>query len=856
MIGTSRLGICQFRTALLSAITLVALLSAQVVAQQGHVVRGNQVLVNQASHWSAWAGAASLVRISQRDGVTPLLVRKDINAAIDAPAFTITGDGGPTVASGQSTRLNSIDGDLTTSWGPDPRSPLSDWWVDLNLGRLVVVQKIVIRFAEEGEGDPFLQFKVLAWRHPPPRSTTKYYLAGTEIPRFWEIGRTSKPSKTQRVFEFDVRSTEGSNDDFVGDPLERIQIIALSTDSTRAAEISAEDHASLPVSRQGAIEHYRQERSGRQTLITEAEYQVIDPERQGPIRYFRREIPRIAEIEVFTAGDNINLGLVDRGGSATIEIGGGDVKDITPTISDGDYSKGHNGSAFDEETYDFLHDLGALFWIDTMHFLTDGGSALDVFSVDISDGTRAPDGSIQYTRVNESSASGNAGISSSTGVRYREIRTAPGKVRYLRSTFANPLNLLSYVGFTEVLLYGSGYVPEVTLTSDLVLLGSTKNLISVDWDADMPQGTRIQLQTRTGNELVEEKIFHDNKGNVITESRYGRLPSSKKGEISSRFEAGPDWSTWSVPYTEQGDEITSPSPRQYLQMRATLITDRADTAATLRSVTLNMSNPVAAELRGEIWPVRVAQVGVAEEFSLFVRPTFTGSGQGFNELKVEATAGTHMELLGLRLGTDAQFESGTATELAAEDLALLSSASDTMHVQLPQEVRQGTQLMELRFRAIILGNSASFRGFVRDTRKSEFWQRVDPGDATAQAASQTVTVLALEGSQVIGDFNIAQSVITPNGDGINDELRVEFSVARVAGERAVTLVIYDLSGRVVARVEELRPDSRGQYSLLWNGQDAAGNLVPPGIYVARVDVAVDSDRAVSTSVQRTIYVAF
>ncbi|MDA0336472.1 MAG: gliding motility-associated C-terminal domain-containing protein, partial [bacterium] len=540
----------------------------------------------------------------------------------------------------------------------------------------------------------------------------------------------------------------------------------------------------------------------------------------------------------------------------SIEIGGGSVKDIGATVADGDYSVGHNGSAFDEETYVFLEDLGSLFWIDTMHFLTDGASALDVFLVDISDGTRAPDGSVQYTRVNDSSGSGNVGISSESGIRYREIRTAPSKVRYVRSTFANPLSLLSYVGFTEVMFYGAGYVPEVSLTSDLVLLATRKNLISIDWDADTPAGTRIQLQTRTGNELVEEKIYHDDKGNVVTESRYTRLPASKQGEISSSFEAGPDWSTWSVPYNTPGTEIASPSPRQYLQIRTTLSTDRADTAATLRAIVLNMSDPVATQLQGEIWPIRVGQVGVAEEFSLFVRPTFTESGQGFNELKVEATAGARMEFLGLRHGTDAQFESDAATRLAAADLVSLSAAADTIHVRLPQSIGRGTDLLEVQFRATILGNSASFRGFVRDTAKSEFWQRVDAGDATTLAASQTVTVLALEGSEVLGDFRLAQSVLTPNGDGINDELRVEFSVARVAGQRAVTLVIYDLSGRAVARVEELRPDSRGQYALVWDGNDAAGNLVSPGIYIARVDVAVDSDRAVKTSAQRAIYVAF
>ena len=48
---------------------------------------------------------------------------------------------------------------------------------------------------------------------------------------------------------------------------------------------------------------------------------------------------------------------------------------------------------------DFIADLGAAYWVDTMHFLNDGVSPIEEFAVDISDGTLAPDGSIKWTRV-------------------------------------------------------------------------------------------------------------------------------------------------------------------------------------------------------------------------------------------------------------------------------------------------------------------------------------------------------------------------------------------------------------------------------------------------------------------------
>ena len=606
----------------LLATVVLCLCIREVNGQQGHTVRGNEVLVSEANHWRAWKGASSLLEISESGSVAPVFMRKNINAALDVDFFSGAGEGGVTVGSNSEEARNAIDGDPSTSWGPDPASPLRDWWLELNLGRLVVVDKIIIHFAELEEGDPFLQFKVLGWRQPPPRSTSKYELAGTTIPRFWEIGRTSRPIKVQRVLEFEPRPTEGADADFSGDALDRIQIVATSSDSTRAEQITPEEYEALPEWKRGAIEYFRREHSGRESRISEEEYGVINADRRGPIRYYRREIPRISEIEILTEGDNVNLGLSERGGTAFVETSGGIFKDIGPTISDGTYSTGHNGSIFGYEIYDYLEDLGAMFWVDTMHFLTDGASAIDEFFVDISDGTRAPDGTISYTRVGASSRWSTQGHTSAGGIRFREIRIEPSKVRYLRAPFQNPLSSLSYIGITEVMLYGEGYVPEVILTSDLVQLGASKNLISLEWEADLPEGTTVSLQTRTGNELEEISEYFDSKGNPVTESKYNRLPGSKKGEIKSRLEPGDDWSVWSVPYTRSGAEITSPSPRQYLQMRVTLLTDRQDVAVTLHSITLNMSDPVADRLVGEIFPLQVDRIGEEEEFSYYVRPAF------------------------------------------------------------------------------------------------------------------------------------------------------------------------------------------------------------------------------------------
>ena len=81
-------------------------------------------------------------------------------------------------------------------------------------------------------------------------------------------------------------------------------------------------------------------------------------------------------------------------------------------------------------------------------------------------------------------------------------------------------------------------------------------------------------------------------------------------------------------------------------------------------------------------------------------------------------------------------------------------------------------------------------------------------------------------------------------------------MARINADRDVQLTIYDLSGGMVNQIVERRPDPRGSYALEWTGEDGSGQRVPPGIYVARIEVDADSDTARETSVLRAVYVAY
>jgi len=97
-------------------------------------------------------------------------------------------------------------------------------------------------------------------------------------------------------------------------------------------------------------------------------------------------------------------------------------------------------------------------------------------------------------------------------------------------------------------------------------------------------------------------------------------------------------------------------------------------------------------------------------------------------------------------------------------------------------------------------------------------------------------------------------VLTPNGDGINDEIAFEFAVLKINTARSVGITLFDLSGRKMRRIEESRTLANGLYRLLWDGRDEAGALVPPGLYLAQIEV--DSDSGDNNRVGQLVGVAY
>ena len=293
-----------------------------------------------------------------------------------------------------------------------------------------------------------------------------------------------------------------------------------------------------------------------------------------------------------------------------------------------------------------------------------------------------------------------------------------------------------------------------------------------------------------------------------------------------------------------------------MQIRATLLSERADVGASLHSITVNFSDPVADRLVGEVYPTQVEGLGKPLDLSFFIRPSFSSSRQRFDELRIEATGGATMELVEALVGSDEDFAGEGAKVFTAAELVMIGSADSTLWFRLPEPVARGTDLVEVRFRPTIFSTSTSFKVAGQNSEEPGLWQRVDAGDATELVNSQTTAVLALTGNEVISNLSTGSGVLTPNGDGINDMMTFHFTVARINSAREVRLTIFDLGGTVVRQTMEKRADPRGSYAISWLGDDDSQALVPPGIYIARIEIDVDSASATSTSAHWLIHVAY
>ena len=721
---------------------------------QGFRLENKRLTVARARDWNEWSLGSlqepvgeirqDVISIDPRGRLTPRLIRKSIEAVSDAPTFIhiIDGrtekfytdtfkEGGKLFARGGIKNAGSNfnraarvidrgDNRLQTFWEPDLERPDSEWWLEIDLGRVVLADKVTLRFVDEELGDPFMQFRVLI-------SDGFLAFGNSETLDYRIVGGTTQPVEDQRSFEYTLEPYVKVSPGFRGTPVQYLRIVVTDSRLDRAARIDSATHGSLLEDQQGAVDYLIKTFDGSEVPVSAAEYESVAPDRRAPIRYHRRERPRLADVEVHTAGDNIGLGIRQRGG--LIQVSGTDGH-IPADAFDGDYRTYWKAQSFAEvgsgssRGGKLTVDLGSTFWMESYRLLPNNpGRPLLGYMARVSDGSRASDGSLVWDTVSPEGSEINSG-----SIRHFEDVFSPRQVRFFEFKHVDGTGSTSGVygaqyPIGEIQLYGQGYVPEVKLTSPLIELASTQNLNRINWVGDIPPGTSVELRTQTGNELKAIKKFFDTGGREVTrEKYYNQLASFQRGDSTVVYSAGVDWSPWSNAYENSGAPFLSPSPRQYLKIQARLLSTHPDLFATLDSLIVHFTDPIGHKLLAEISPqTNVARV-VADTFSLYLRSQMVNQPSrerslSFDEIRVVASQKTAMELLQVSLGTRQQvladsgevFRANGGGEFlneAGDRLLVHSDASDSLWFTLPRRVVQDPEIEQIYHRIAMDGDEA------------------------------------------------------------------------------------------------------------------------------------------------------
>ncbi len=425
-----------------------------------------------------------------------------------------------------------------------------------------------------------------------------------------------------------------------------------------------------------------------------------------------------------------------------------------------------------------------------------------------------------------------------------ELRFPTESIRYITAQ-AFPLRDWEVAEFE---VYGEGFVEETVLVTQILDFGQPINWGKIRWDADVPEGTRIEVRTRTGNSPDPSLYFDENiNGDIrpITLKEYEKLDPS--GRLPTVYDTD-NWSFWSPPYDfaaglrdsdepaeawRDGTPLLSPGPSRYIQLAFRLFSTFT-TAPRIRSLTIQFGDaPAAREILGEVWPIAVDSFAPTE-FTYVIRPEFTADDTGFDRLEIR----THAQVQAI----SAVKRDGTELDLNA---FVPDIQDDHFVVSFPrlQGEDDSFKQLEVSFVVPVLRFGTEFSGWVFDSNDpDQIKQQVRPGNATFRFSGDAIAVNTPVGGRLLVDIAVTSNPLTPNGDGVNETVEIAYKLREVTASRPVRLAIYNLAGQLVVKLPPITARS-GEFAHRWDGRDAAQQLVPPGTYIWRLQLEEKEERA-------------
>ena len=388
----------------------------------------------------------------------------------------------------------------------------------------------------------------------------------------------------------------------------------------------------------------------------------------------------------------------------------------------------------------------------------------------------------------------------------------------------------------------------------------------LSWAGEVPADATLDLTVRAGDDddpnsywrwtfRGNERTPLNEQGRLLRRGEYDALESGERAGINPDHD---NWEFWVPPldFMQGQADLVSEKPRKFVQFRGDFASHvRGGAGARLDFLQFSVSSPpVATSVVAEIAPARV-NLGETTTFRYRLKPVVGQDDVGFDSIEISTPAAPE-SVDSLYIGTRAlgpgQFDCWPVDEAGR----CYDAERSSFVVRLPEDARVDLDLsfevITVVFQSQVFRVGTVFAGRVFDsTRPLEVRQRVTAGDADPLADSNTLTVQPEQvGMKTIQALRV--SPFTPNGDGINDVLALEFVLVNVGDGVPVSVEVFALNGQRVAVVPVAATGS-GRFPAQWTGRDESGDLVPPGLYLVRLEVASDRESQAAVAAVPVVY---
>lgn len=420
---------------------------------------------------------------------------------------------------------------------------------------------------------------------------------------------------------------------------------------------------------------------------------------------------------------------------------------------------------------------------------------------------------------------------------------------------------------SEFEVYGQGFPKRATYRSKIIDLGAEQNFGRLFFTATpmrVVNGEAVEapdvrafaeIEVRTGRD-DDPNIYHEytvtGKEKVVSRARYENdlrtgfartcascdfvqrspRPGMRAGVTYDRD----NWTFWSTPTTQSGLPLNLDSG-SFIQVFITFHSTRFEDFVRLDSLWVERAPLLATRVLGEVAPLADLQpahgfgevaLGEMVEFAYDLAASFSGGNQrGFDQVHIHT---------GARPAFKELLVSGQATAPAA-----IREEDDGLTVILPERVtRTNNAPLRIVFAAEVFELATTFLGTVADSQAETLPQPIVSGDASETLSTNSLRVLSFADQQpaLLQDLRLSTPVLTPNGDGVHDELGVAYALYGLPEQVPVELAIYALDGRRMATVPQ-GLQTAGPQRVRWDGRDAEGRALPPGVYL--ISVALQSE---------------